>query len=182
MHTTCSNKLNPTQPDGFSWSWPPSGVYSSSSTYRMLCHGMVRFVDANCIWKCWAPLKCKIFAWLAFQYELWTSDHRVRHRLQLEVPPFFVFSQEEDNLDHTLVQCVVAMETWSNCLSRLHPDIVMPLIMDNQQGWSTRSRKQLHGKARKGFDSEVMLISWNLLKLQNTWVFHNRDKQCLILP
>ena len=37
-----------------------------------------------CVWRSWAPLKCKIFAWLAMQYRLWTSDRRARHGLQDE--------------------------------------------------------------------------------------------------
>lgn len=61
LHITCSNNLNPAQPDEFSWSWSSSGVYLANSTYRMLCHGMVCFTGANCIWKCWDPSKCNFF-------------------------------------------------------------------------------------------------------------------------
>lgn len=64
----------------------------------------VRFPDAPCTWSCWSALKCKIFFWLALQYRLWTSDRRVRHGLQNQVPACYVCLQGEDTVDHILVQ------------------------------------------------------------------------------
>lgn len=68
-------------PDKFSWPWNANGCYSASLVYWLLCQGRERFPAAHCIWKCWAPLKCKIFVWLALQHRLWTSDKRARHGL-----------------------------------------------------------------------------------------------------
>ena len=73
---------NVEEEDAFLWPWSATGSYSAKSTYKMLCQGMTRFDAAQCIWRSWAPLKCKIFAWLASQYRLWTSDRRARHELQ----------------------------------------------------------------------------------------------------
>ena len=56
---------DPQQEDSFRWPWTASGLYSASSTYSMLCHGQERFALAEAIWRCKAPLKNKIFMWLA---------------------------------------------------------------------------------------------------------------------
>ena len=68
--------------DGYVWPWSPSGAYTASSTYRMLCQGRERSATASCTWGTYAPMKCKIFVWLALKHRVWTSDRRFRHGLQ----------------------------------------------------------------------------------------------------
>jgi hypothetical protein len=60
------------------------------------------------VWKSFAPAKCKIFAWLALRYRLWTSDRRARFGLQENPDPCFTCLQEEDRVDHILIQCPYA--------------------------------------------------------------------------
>ena len=67
------------QPDVFSWPWETGGTYTARSTYMALSQGSTVMAGAKCIWGSWAPLKCKIFAWLALQHRLWTADRRTRH-------------------------------------------------------------------------------------------------------
>lgn len=74
-------QLDPTQPDTSIWKWNSLGAYTSASTYAMLWEGSIRFAPAKAIWKCWAPLSCRLFMWLATQYRLWTADRRFRHGL-----------------------------------------------------------------------------------------------------
>jgi hypothetical protein len=50
--------------------------------YWLLQEGATFFDAAEAIWDNGAPLKCKIFAWLAVQHRLLTSDRRWRHGLQ----------------------------------------------------------------------------------------------------
>ena len=50
------------------WKWSDIGQYSATSTYHMLCEGSICFLCTMMIWRCWAPLSCKIFLWLALQY------------------------------------------------------------------------------------------------------------------
>lgn len=72
---------NDQQPDQFIWPADKSGNYTAGSVYHRLCMGLLRSPTAECIWRSWAPLCCKIFAWLTVQYRLWTSDRRARHGL-----------------------------------------------------------------------------------------------------
>lgn len=94
--------------DEFTWPADPTGMYTTKSTYDRLCQGLVRSPTAQSIWRTWAPLKCKIFVWLAVQYRLWTFDRRARHGLQEHTSACFTCLQEEDKADHILVQCVYA--------------------------------------------------------------------------
>src|SRR3954466_8135784 len=95
------------------WAWNELGVYTTPSAYKMLCEGGVRFHSFRAIWKCWAPLACKIFMWLAVQYRLWTADRRTRHGLQDQTSKCYLCDQEEDTVDHILQQCVFSRQVWS---------------------------------------------------------------------
>ena len=95
--------LEPGYEDKPIWSWNREGVYTASSAYTMLCMGGIRFQAYAGIWKCWAPLVCKLFMWLAVQYRLWTSDKRARHVLQDQASKCYMCDQEEDTVDHILL-------------------------------------------------------------------------------
>jgi hypothetical protein len=58
-----------------------SGEYSSKSAYRSLFEGTVISPHHNAIWDWWAPLKCKVFAWLTSLDQCWTNQRRLRHGL-----------------------------------------------------------------------------------------------------
>jgi hypothetical protein len=72
--------------------------------------GLIDFVVADAIWnwKNGAPLKCKLFMWLAIQDREWTSARRHRHGLQDRPMPCYVCLQDEDAMDHLFTQCVHA--------------------------------------------------------------------------
>lgn len=58
------------------WRWSGDGTYSTKSTYAMMHSGSVKFHGHSLIWKTWAPLKAKIFLWLAF----WSSGAALDRR------------------------------------------------------------------------------------------------------
>jgi hypothetical protein len=55
------------QLDKIVWRWTADGAYSASSAYTMLHSGSVALRGHTLIWKIWAPMKVKIFLWLAFK-------------------------------------------------------------------------------------------------------------------
>lgn len=81
-HAIASLQRDPEALDSFAWPCDPSGKYTARAVYDRLCQGMARVPFAMCIWRSWAPLKCKIHAWLMVQHRIWTSDRRARHGLQ----------------------------------------------------------------------------------------------------
>ena len=159
--------------DQFTWPCSSSGQYTARSTYARLCQGGERFAAAACIWEAKAPLKCKIFQWLAIRGRLWTTVRRAKHGLQ-EVPnACFVCLQELDSVEHILIKCAYAREVWhrSFCDAGL-PDLA-PTVEDELGNWWLRVRVRFQGKEQRQFDSRVILTSWMLWKHRNARAFNN---------
>jgi hypothetical protein len=100
------------RPDQITWKGSASNRYSTREAYNMLCMGRITWSMAKPIWKFFAPLKCKIFGWLAIRRRLWTSDRRARHGLHDRPDACATCLQEEDNVDHILTQCPYAKMVW----------------------------------------------------------------------
>lgn len=77
-----SNVQLTSDPDRTVWRWSEDGTYSARSAYMKLHIGSAPFTSHRLIWKTWAPLKIKIFLWLAFRRRHWTADRRRRHGLE----------------------------------------------------------------------------------------------------
>ena len=103
-------ECDPSRPDKFSWPCSQSGVYTAKSLYNNLFINFEKSNTAACTWRSWAPLKCKLFVWLAPQHRLWTSDRRARHRLDEQPSSCFLYLQEEDNIEHILGGCTYAWD------------------------------------------------------------------------
>ena len=130
--------------------------------YDMLWQRSIRFVLARAIWKCWAPLSCKLFIWHATQYYLWMADQRLRHGLQDQISACYICAQEEDSVDHILLHYVFIPQVWHCYFLRARIIIMLvPATNGNIVDWWTETRKRMP-KENKGFDSIVMLICWHL--------------------
>lgn len=67
--------------DQHTWRWTVDGRYTAKLAYKMLLEGTHDRHHTNLIWRTWAPLKVKLFLWLAFRRRIWTADRRQRHGL-----------------------------------------------------------------------------------------------------
>lgn len=166
-----------TRADHFSWPADSSGMYTARSTYFRLCQGIERVAYAAGIWKNWAPLKCKIFMWLAIQHRIWTSDRRARHGLQDRPSNCFTCLQDEDNAEHILIQCVYAREVWHGCLHELNLGVVRPTSEDELLHWWLEARRGFRKEHKRGFDSFVTAVAWALWKQRNARVFNRTAQQ-----
>lgn len=63
------------------WRWTVDGTYSAKSAYNMLHSGAIALRGHKLIWGTWAPMRVKIFLWLAFKQRHWTGDRRRKHGL-----------------------------------------------------------------------------------------------------
>lgn len=145
--------------DIFSWPADASGKYTARSVYMRLCQGWERAPFAACIWRSWAPLKCKIHAWLAVQHQIWTSDRRSRHGLQDQPSPCYTCLREEDNAEHVHIQCVYARQVWHRCFEGLRLNALRPQEHDNTLEWWLQARRIFAGAERRGFDTLVILVA-----------------------
>jgi hypothetical protein len=159
--------------DSFTWPWTMDDSYSMSSIYNLLHEGDIRFPAAAAIWENGAPLKQKIFAWLAVQRRLWTADRRTRHGLQPSTSACYVCLQEEDTADHLLVQCVHARQAWTRIFQRMGINVPVPTAVDSLEEWWLHSRDAFTKQTVGNFDALVLLGTWELWKNRNAAVFNN---------
>jgi mannosylglycoprotein endo-beta-mannosidase len=62
------------------------------------------------IWRSAAPLKCKVFCWLARRWRLQTNARRFRHHLSTSAT--CLSCPEDEDIDHLLLLCPRAQEVW----------------------------------------------------------------------
>jgi hypothetical protein len=56
------------------WRLMANGEYSSKSAYEIQFIGFIASNMNKLVWRAWAPLKVKFFAWLLLQNMIWTAD------------------------------------------------------------------------------------------------------------
>jgi hypothetical protein len=166
-----------TRPDHIAWKGVESGTYTAKGTYKMFCEGSVRWSMSEPVWSSFSPMKCKVFAWLALRYRLWTSDRRARHGLQEHSDAYFTCLQDEDNVNHVLVLCPYARQVWCRVLHIADLRIADPGFTGNLQRWWMEARKRVRRIDRKCFDSMVISTAWMLWKERNARAFGNTGEQ-----
>ena len=70
------------------------------------------------IWKTWAPLRVKIFLWLAFRRRHWTADCRARHGLDAR-EQCYLCDQATETIDHIIACCPYTREVWHHICQAL---------------------------------------------------------------
>jgi hypothetical protein len=156
------------RPDQTIWRWTPDGSYSSKSAYTMMHTGAIHFRGHSLIWKTWAPMKVKIFLWLAFKRRHWTNDRRVRHGLVAR-EECYLCDQAPETIDHLLTCCPYSREVWFFMCSALGRPL--PPASTTVRSWWMRMRAGLQTSQRKGLDSLFALVSWQLWKERNARCF-----------
>jgi hypothetical protein len=145
-----------TRPDHISWKGVESGIYTAKGTYKMLCLGNVQWSMSEPVWGSFSLMKCKVFAWLALKYRLWTSDRRARYGLQEHLDTCYTCLQEEDNVDHILVLSPYARQVRCKVIRNANLRIADPGFTGNLQRWWMEGRKRLCGGS-----TESALTRWS---------------------
>jgi hypothetical protein len=165
------------RPDRIAWKGVESGVYTAKGTYKMLCHGSIRWSMSEAVWGSFSPMKCKIFAWLALKHRLWTSVRRARHGLQEQPDACYTCLQEEDSVDHIFALCPYTRQVWCRVLRSANLRMADPGYAGNLQRWWTEARKRVRSLDRKRFDSMVICTVWTIWKQRNARAFGNEGEQ-----
>jgi hypothetical protein len=162
-------QLVPEREDVLLWRWSTDGIYSAQSAYRAFFAGQVRAPISEEIWRSRAPYSCKFFAWLASKNRCWTAD-RLRRR-GLPCPSACpLCDQEPETLQHLLLGCVVARETWAwalRCWGREEwlPDPDTDLL----EWWTSRACPTAH---RRDMWTAIILVFWCIWRHRNDVVFN----------
>jgi len=145
------------QPDRLIWRWTADGSYTARSAYKMLHHGTTSFRGHRLVWKTWAPLRVKIFLWLALRRRHWTADRRARHGLQAR-ETCFLCDQDQETIDHIIAACPFTRELWHHILQAL--GLQLPAGTASSLAWWQRIRSLTNVQWRKGLDTRYLL--WSL--------------------
>jgi hypothetical protein len=118
---------------------------------------------AQKVWKSAAPLKCRIFCWLAKRKRLPTNERRFRHRLSdSAMCPSCALPED---VDHLLLSCHRAREVWRFF----------------QMDFADQAPFSLTDLLRSSFSSFeastiTTAIAWNIWKRRNSLVFNSVDE------
>jgi hypothetical protein len=166
--------LHPQTPDQYKWNLTHDGSYSSKSAYAAFFEGSIKFGPWRRIWKTWAPPRCKFFIWLVFHNRVWTADRLAKRNLpHPDACP--LCDQEDETINHLLVGCVFARQVWSLVLQQLRLLQLAPQpSVTCFSGWWKRSIAAVPKEARKGLNTLIILVAWEIWKHRNTCVFDNK--------
>lgn len=157
-----------------------SGLYSLASAYRALFADQYCIAGSRELARTRAPPKVKFFAWLALMGRVWTNERRHRHQLESDDTCSFC-AQQLETIHHLLLHCPFSKEVWFKLLRRAGRQHLALNIAANDNceftDWWTHSRKQLLKTIRKGFDTLILLVSWELWKERNRRVFQGVSMQ-----
>jgi hypothetical protein len=167
-----STQLSPDTPDTLIWHLTESGDYSSKSAYRALFEGTVTSPHYDAIWTCWAPLKCKIFAWLASLDRCWTNQRRQRHGLTTD-DTCALCDQGSESIAHLMVQCSFSQQVWFDICTGLNLQTCMPNQTAEFKDWFATATANARSDSQKGAKSIVILTMWNLWRTRNDAIFNN---------
>jgi hypothetical protein len=165
-------QLQPEVEDKHIWRLSSNGKYSAKSTYDGFFLGSTPFGPWERIWKTWAPPKCRFFMWLVAHNRCWTADRLARRGLpHPEYCP--LCDQEEETIDHLLVNCVFAREFWFILfrqvgLQNLSPQ---PTELSFHAWWENASSSTDDGLMRQGVNSLIILGAWIIWNHRNGCVF-----------
>jgi hypothetical protein len=99
-------ELQPDTADQHIWRLSGQGIYSSKSAYDAFFTGYIIFAPWRCVWKTWAPLRCKSFVWLAIKNRVWTVDRLAKRGLP-HPAACPLCDQSEESIQHSTYSCLM---------------------------------------------------------------------------
>jgi hypothetical protein len=168
-------QLHPNSPDRFIWKWSSSQQYSSASAYQAFFHGQCAVPAAKELRKTRAPVNVKFFVWLVILDRCWTAERRQRHNMQ-DNADCNLCGQAVESIHHLLLGGVYSTEVWVRLLRSiglLHLCLAQDVAL---APWWLAGRKSLPKERRRGLDSLVTLVWWNIWRERNSRVFTDAMK------
>ena len=164
--------------DSIRWTWEPSGIFSARSAYASGFAGKEHDLGARAIWDSRAPLRCKMFLWLAFKNRLWTSDRLKRRGLPHQAACPFC-DQEDESVDHLLLSCSFTRTVWFQVMRAWGKEEWAPRADDRVVLWA--ADLPLDPSIRKDAYTLVGLVLWETCKHRNAVVFDGETPSTRVL-
>ena len=132
--------MQPEIEDRVVWCWNTAGVYSASSAYLMQFEGTTLTNYKSIIWSTDAPMRCRIFAWLAVRGRCNTADILAKKGWPHEDSCIFCTSTPE-TAKHLLAHCPFITQLWIQILPiAARPPCYLPQPDQTLADWLTQTR------------------------------------------
>ncbi|WVZ96924.1 hypothetical protein U9M48_042504, partial [Paspalum notatum var. saurae] len=137
--------------------------------------GTIKIGPWKRIRKSWGPLQFKFFIWSALKNRCWTADRLAMRGLRHPtVCP--LCDQGQETMQHLLISCVFSCEVWTLVFNGLGMSAVSPQL-DGRWSWAVN---QAHKEVKKGLNSFIILVAWELWKHRNDCVFEGSRPSCSV--
>ena len=144
--------------DSVTWRLAADGKFSSASAYVVQFEGSTHTCFRTIIWESDAPLKCRIFAWLAILGKCHTADCLMKKGWPHKAACVFCLSEPETAL-HLLASCPVIIRIWERIIAtaQLPPAMVPTLDAVSLEDWMLTTRALMPAPSRKNWNAVVHL-------------------------
>ncbi|XP_020086093.1 uncharacterized protein LOC109708688 [Ananas comosus] len=161
--------------DSISWRWHADGRFQVRRAYNFLIYDGVNTNYIPCLWTIKIPLRVKIFMWLAARNKILTADTLAKRGW---VGPSIctLCSRSGESLQHIFFYCSYSTTVWTNLLQHhlTTQRALLALPGDLPTRWN-RARISIKGRRhRRGFDTLLTTICWELWKERNKRIFDNQ--------
>lgn len=103
----------PCAQDSIRWILSSDGIYSAKSAYDIQFAGRIRSLASGCVWKVWAPPKCKILGWLLLHDRVWCAD-RLQRRGWPNCYLCQLCNRSLESSWHLMFECPYARHIWTS--------------------------------------------------------------------
>ena len=141
----------------------------------MQFEGSTRCNYKEVIWNSEAPLKCRIFSWLAILGKCHTADTLQKKGWPHNAACVLCLSEQETAL-HLLAACPITSRLWRKILATANlPATLAPNpTTTNLLAWVTATRQAQPAALKKSWISLVHLTWWTIWKERNSRIFQNK--------
>ncbi|KAJ1688600.1 hypothetical protein LUZ63_012755 [Rhynchospora breviuscula] len=151
------------------WRWTTDGSVTSKSAYTLLRDPGMRSSHHSLLWKARAPLKTKIFFWLALRNRINTRENLFIKGLQVDRSCPLCQNGVESTI-HLFAQCLFALQIWDGFILQGEH-----LTLHGELGdfW-LRNRLLTSTAYMNNRDTVWMAVMWNIWKMQNAVIFEDK--------
>lgn len=165
--------LNTDESDTASWRLTHDGRFTVASAYAIQFEGAIRADFTTIVWKTEAPLRCKVFSWLAVLGKCLTADNLIKRNWPCNpICPLCRIKQED--AVHLLANCSFVKAVWMLVLNYCRlPATLCPPVSDvaSLTTWWTAATETVPQQHRHAWSSVVQLVWWTVWKERNARIF-----------
>jgi hypothetical protein len=167
--------LTPGTQDSVTWCWTADDAYTAALAYDAQFIVATETAFISCIWDSDAPVRCRIFAWLAVQGRCLTADMLAR-RGWPHNDTCTLCTATEESAHHLLGCCPFTIQVWCRILPLANlPSCFLQSQHQPLLEWISNTRSMLPKNKHRGWIALTQLVWWTIWKERNKRIFQARE-------